>query len=666
MAEKLAWGIIGAGRIAGNFAEGVVKSRTGRLLAVGSRTQEKADAFANEHNIPRRYVGYDKLLADPDVQAVYIATPHPLHAEWAIRAAEAGKHILCEKPIGINHGQAMAIVEAAAANDVFLMEAYMYRCSPQTAKLVELVRSRIVGDVRVIRATFAFHAGFDPDGRLFNNAMAGGGILDVGGYCTSMVRLIAGAAAGKDGPAEPVDFKGAGHIGATGVDEWAVATAVFPGDILAQLSTGVSLNQDNAVQIFGSKGNILVPWPWIPSREGGATKIIVKVNKEKEPSEVVVKTSEWLYGLEADTVADNLAKRQAAAMSWEDTLGNMKMMDAWRGAFGQVYDAEKPENVGPAANRPLRFAARSKPAMLYGKLPGLDKPVSRLVMGVDNQQGMAHTAAMFDDFFERGGNCFDVAYIYGGGRCETLLGQWVKSRGLRDQVAVITKGAHTPNCDPASLVRQFNESLERLRTDYVDIYMMHRDNPAVPVGEFVDAMDSFRRKGQMRLIGGSNWTLERVEAANAYARSKGIAGLQVLSNNFSLAQMVNPPWNGCLSCSDATWRAWLTRTGMPVLPWSSQARGFFTPRSNPADQSDKDLVRCWYSDDNFRRKERAEELARKLGVPTISIALAYVLNQPFPTFPLIGPRAISETRSSCAGLAVTLTAEQVQWLNLEA
>ena len=131
MSNKLAWGIIGTGNIAKTFAKGVAQSKTGRLIAVGSRSQASADKFGEEFKVPKRFASYEALLADPEVQAVYICTPHPMHAEWAIAAANAGKHILCEKPIGMNYPEAMAIVEAATRNNVFLMEAFMYRCHPQ-------------------------------------------------------------------------------------------------------------------------------------------------------------------------------------------------------------------------------------------------------------------------------------------------------------------------------------------------------------------------------------------------------------------------------------------------------------------------------------------------------------------------------------------------------
>jgi aryl-alcohol dehydrogenase-like predicted oxidoreductase/predicted dehydrogenase len=591
-----------------------------------------------------------------------------MHAEWAIKAAEARKHVLCEKPIGLNHAEAMAIIEAAHRHGVFLMEAFMYRCSPQTARLVELLRAKAIGEVRVIRASFSFHAGFNPESRLFANALGGGGILDVGCYPVSLARLVAGIALGK-AFAEPVEVKGCGHLGATGVDEWAAATLKFPGDIVAQVATAIAVQQDNAAQIFGSEGNILLPWPWIPSREGGATKILLQKKGDAPPQEIVVETSEWLYGLEADVVAANLERREAPppAMSWDDSLGNMRTLDRWRQEIGLVYDLEKPQGKTlTAAKRPLAVAPKHN--MKYGRIAHLEKPVSRLVMGVDNQTTWPHASVMFDDFFEQGGNAFDTAFVYGGwdGPCERMLGGWVRNRGVRDRAVILAKGAHTPFCNPKDLTGQFLVTLERLQMDYVDIYMMHRDNQEVPAGEFVDVLNEHVRAGRMRAFGGSNWALERVEAANAYARAKGLQGFSAVSNNLSLARMVDPVWAGCLQCSDPASREWLRRNRFPLMPWSSQARGFFTGRADPKDLADRELVRCWYGDDNFQRLARARELARKRGVLPIQIALAYVLCQPFPTFPLVGPRTLAETRTSLPALDIDLSPEELRWLNLEA
>lgn len=658
MSKKLGWGILAAGSIAGQFAKGVNGSHHCKLVAIGSRSLEKANKFAEEHNIPNRYGSYEELLADPEVEAVYIATPHPFHAEWSLKAAEAGKHILCEKPITINYPDAMRVIAAAMEYDVFLMEAFMYRCHPQTAKVVELVSEGAIGEVKVIQATFSFGAKFNPESRLYKNELGGGGILDVGGYPVSMARLIAGAAQGVDF-LDPVEVKGVGHLCETGVDAYAAAVLKFPNEIIAQVATGVGVAQDNAVRIYGSKGNIVIPWPWIPGREGQETKILL--NGE----EIVIQPDRPLYGIEADTVAENIERRQAPspAMSWNDTLGNIKTLDAWRDSFGFLYNSEKPETDMPTlTGAPLTVRKDAK--MKYGEIEGVGKKISRLVMGVDNQHKQTIGNAMFDDYYERGGNCFDSAFIYGGGKCEEVLGRWVEMRGLRDEVVILDKGAHTPFCDPESLTKQFMTSLDRLRMDYVDIYMMHRDNLDIPVGEFVEVLNEHKNAGRMSIFGVSNWTIERIEEFNKYAESNGLQGISAVSNNFSLARMIEAPWKGCIASSDAEWREWLEKNQMPLMPWSSQAGGFFAI----GDPNRKDipmLVRCWYSEDNFKRQERARELAAKMKVETINIALAYVLCQPFPAYPLIGPRSVFETISSMKALEIELTPEELRWLNLE-
>ena len=339
MNTSLNWGIIGTGRIAHVFAEGIAKSNTSTLVAVGSRTEAAAEAFGETWHVRHRYGSYTELLKNSDVQAVYISTPHPLHAEWAIKAAEAGKHILCEKPLTLNYAQAQAVIEAARKNNVFLMEAFMYRCHPQTEKLVELIRSGIIGQIRVIQATFSFRSEDDPDSRLLNNALGGGGILDVGGYCASITRLIAGAAIGQRF-SNPERVVGTGYVGETHVDEYAVASLSFPGGIIAELFSGVRVNGGSKVHIYGTEGSIFVPSPFTP---GSGETLSIRVKKEggKEAQDIFIENNTNLYALEADTVARYIAERQAPAMNWEDTLGNMRTLDLWREAVGVMYEADK-------------------------------------------------------------------------------------------------------------------------------------------------------------------------------------------------------------------------------------------------------------------------------------------------------------------------------------
>lgn len=661
MADRLRWGIIGSGSIAGRFAQGLERSRTGDLVAVGSRAKATAEAFGERFGIPHRHGTYQALLDDPAVDAVYIATPHPMHARVAIAAAEAGKHILCEKPLTMNHAQAMAVVEAARLHDVFLMEAFMYRCHPQTARLVELIREGAIGEVRVIQSTYSFHTQFRPEHRLLAGDLGGGGILDVGCYAASMARLLAGAPHGE--AAEPIDLEGVATLGRTGVDEWAIASLRFAGGTLAQLFCGFQVAGENIVRILGSEGSITVADPWTPKPR---TTILVK-RSGGEVREEVTEMDGDLYGEEADHVAAHLSDRQAPAMTWADTLGNMRTLDRWREACGVVYEVERPESEDggrPVHGRPLAVQAPNR--MRYGSIEGVGKPVSRLVMGVDNQRTWPHAAVMLDDFFERGGTCFDTAFVYGSGRCEELLGTWLQRRRVREQAVILGKGAHTPFCTPDDLTRQLLVSLERLQTDYVDIYMLHRDNPEVPVGEFISVLNEHYDAGRMHAFGASNWSLDRVDEANRWAADHGLRGFSALSDNFSLARMVEPPWAGCVAASDEESKAWLVRHQLPLMPWSSQARGFFAPgRASRDDLTDAELVRCWYSDGNFERLARARSLAASRGVDTIVIALAYVLCQPFPTFPLIGPRALIETDVSMRALAVELEPDQLRWLDLE-
>lgn len=666
MSIRLNWGILGTGNIAHAFARGLKTSETGVLTAVGSRTAESARTFADEFGIETAHGSYEALLADPGVDAIYISTPHPFHAYWAIQCARAGKHILCEKPITLNHADTMAVVEAARAAGVFLMEAFMYRCHPQTLRMVELIREGALGQVRMIQAAFGFRAEANPESRLMKNSLGGGGILDVGGYPVSLARLVAGAALGRDF-ADPVEVKAMGHIGPeTRIDEYTAALLRFEGDIIAQIATGVRLTQDNGARVFGTEGTIHIPSPWLVARDGGEWSFTLQRAGQDEAEILSGQEPRGLYGVEADTFARSLEAGHALApaMSPEDTLGNMQALDAWRNELGFVYDEEKPDFNRPAVHRgPI--APIDGHTMRYDRIAGLDKDISRLIIGVDHQRSLPHASVMFDDFVEKGGNAFDTAWIYGEGLQERLLGQWIRNRGLREEVVLISKGAHTPECTPEGLTTQLIESLDRLQTDHLDIYIMHRDNLDVPVGEFVDVLNQHFKAGRMKIFGGSNWSLARIEEANTYAEVNGLQGFSLVSNNFSLARMVDPVWDGCIMASDADSRAWLTKHQMPLLPWSSQARGFFTDRSGPNKTSDEELVRCWYSDDNFQRKERAVALAEAKGVLPINIALAYVLCQPFPVFGLFGPRTLEETRTSLPALDFELTPDELAWLNLE-
>lgn len=341
---KLRWGIIGPGGIAKTFAAAIPKSQTGRLVAIGSRNPDRP-GLAEDFAGTRIERGYDKLLACPDVDVVYIATPHVNHVEWAIKSLRAGKHVLVEKPIAMTRAGASRVYDEARKTGRFAGEAFMYRPHPQTHKLIELVRDGAIGTPRIIRSTFGFNAGDVLHGhRLFEPHLAGGAILDLGGYPASIVRLLAGAAE-RQPFLDPVSVSGAAYIEG-GVDLWSSATLKFANGVIGELSCAMLAQQDNMLFVFGSGGTIAVTDFWYASgKTGGVGKITL--TQGDKISSVEVKEDRWLYTFEIDDVAHAIdagrLQFEAPGMSWDDSLGNMGVLDAWRQAVGQHYDFESNE-----------------------------------------------------------------------------------------------------------------------------------------------------------------------------------------------------------------------------------------------------------------------------------------------------------------------------------
>lgn len=307
--------------------------------------------------------------------------------------------------------------------------------------------------------------------------------------------------------------------------------------------------------------------------------------------------------------------------------------------------------------------------MKYIEIPGVNKPVSQLVMGSDyfHPDNIERVGEILDSFVEIGGNTIDSAFIYAGGNSEKAIGLWTQSRNNRKDVNILTKGAHHnadgPRVNKAAIDEELAISLDRLQTDYVDLYALHRDDPSVEVGPIVEALNEHLEAGRIHCFGASNWTHERLQEANDYAAAHGLKGFAFNSPNLSLAKAIEPYWAGCVS-ADAETLAWHEKTQMPLLSWSSQARGFFTGRFTPEDRSNADLVRVFYNDANWTRYRRAEQLAKEKGVTTIQIALAYVLNQAFPACAIIGPQNEAEMQSCREAADIQLTAEERNWLDL--
>jgi aryl-alcohol dehydrogenase-like predicted oxidoreductase len=300
-------------------------------------------------------------------------------------------------------------------------------------------------------------------------------------------------------------------------------------------------------------------------------------------------------------------------------------------------------------------------------LPGLIKPGSRLALGCDNQTSDLHAFTMFDHFYGSGGRIFDTAFIYNHGMGDTYLGDWINARKVEDDVIVLGKGAHTPECEPRYIRPQVLKSLERLQIPKLDIFCLHRDNPDIPVDEFIDALADIKNEGLVDLIGASNWEMDRFSEARNYAMKNAKEPFTVLSNNFSLAEMIEPVWPGCVGVNDH-YLKYLIDERIMLFPWSSQARGFFIQKkevmsnehfSNPTLDEEK---RVWHYEKNLQRRQACFEVALARNVQPIQVALAYVLHKSKLIFPLIGPRTIFESNSSIQATQLELSAKELQAL----
>lgn len=652
------WGIVGPGAIARNFADALAAVPEARLGAVAGRDAGRREAFAARHGAAP--VTVEALLADPAIDAVYIATPNPAHAELSIAALRAGKAVLCEKPAGLTAAEVEAVTEVARQEGRLWAEAFMYRCHPQIARILRLIAEGAIGDVIHVRAAFGWGSRFDPASRVHDVAQGGGGILDVGTYPVSLARLIAEAAVGASF-ADPVTVVGTGTLYAPdGVDAEALGLLRFASGMTAEVACSLRRTLDNTATVTGTAGSIVLEDPWTPGRDAGPSDATIRLRRNGEEIVEVLRHPEQLFVWEARmataAVAGGLTEAPHPAAGHADSVGNARTLDRWRAALGYKVASERAPRVLPGV------LPRGLPSIPAVEVAGI--PMSRLVMGCDNRGTLAEGAVVWDAYWEAGGRAFDTAHIYGGGLHERVLGEWLAQRGVAAEAAVIVKGAHSPYCLPGAIGPELDVSLARLRLDRAPLYVMHRDNPDVPVEEFVDVLDALKKAGRIGAWGGSNWTPDRMRAAQAHAARTGREPPRIVSNNLSLAAMERPVWDGCLSSRDPATLAWLSGSGLAHLAWSSQARGYFLPAALrdrlPADTSPET---CFGSPANAERGRRAEDLAERRGTTANAVALAWVISQPFPSLALIGPRSAGELASTLPALTVDLSDEERAWLD---
>jgi xylose dehydrogenase (NAD/NADP) len=313
MPDPLRWGLLGTARINRRLIPPLRVSPGNRLRAVASRDAERAAAYAREWGIARAYGSYEELLADGEIDAVYVPLPNHLHAEWAIRAARAGKHVLCEKPLALSVAEVDAMAAAAGEREVVLTEAFMYRHHPQTLRVKQLLDEGAIGEPRFVRGSFSFPLTRPDDVRL-DPAMGGGAVWDVGCYPVSFARFVLGA--------EPLEVVGHATLGPTGIDETFAGQMVFPGGVLAQVDCSFRAPYRTQMEIVGGEGRILVPEPWVPG-----TGEPLRVTRGDEEEKIVV-DGEDRYRLEIEDLADAVRRARPPRVSLAESRGNVATLVA--------------------------------------------------------------------------------------------------------------------------------------------------------------------------------------------------------------------------------------------------------------------------------------------------------------------------------------------------
>ena len=309
----LNWGLLSTARINRALIPPLQVSKRNHLLAVGSRSQVSADAYAKEKKIERAYGSYEGMLADPDIDVIYNSLPNHLHAEWTIRAVEAGKHVLCEKPLALSVDEVDAIKSAAHKHGRIVAEAFMYRHHPQTLKVQEIVRSGSIGAVRLIRGSFSFILSHEGDVRL-NPEWGGGSIWDVGCYPISYARSVIGE--------EPLEVSGWQVTGDTGIDVTFTGQMRFRDDVIAQFDSSFVLPFRAHVEIVGSHGILNIPHPFKP----GINEKIYLIRDEQ--SETITVKGQELYIGEVEDMADAILLGKNSLVSLDDSRANVAAIKA--------------------------------------------------------------------------------------------------------------------------------------------------------------------------------------------------------------------------------------------------------------------------------------------------------------------------------------------------
>ena len=305
------WGIVSTADINRKVIPGAQESAKVDLVAVASRNRARADAYAREWGIPRAYGSYEELLADPEIEAVYVSLPNTLHCEWSIRALEAGKHVLCEKPLSRHPEEVAAVFDVAEREGRLLSEAFMYRHNPQTKRLAELVAGGAIGELRLVRSTFSYGL-YDADNIRLRTDVEGGALMDVGCYTVSGSRLLGG---------EPERVWGEAWYGPSGTDWVFAGTMRFPGDVVAAFDCGTALPNRDELEAIGSEGSLFLDDPWhcnTPVIELRRDDGVERIELDREDS----------YRLELENLSDAIRGEAELLLGREDALAQARALEA--------------------------------------------------------------------------------------------------------------------------------------------------------------------------------------------------------------------------------------------------------------------------------------------------------------------------------------------------
>jgi predicted dehydrogenase len=311
MTQPVNWGIVSTADINRKVIPGAKASPKVELLGVASRELDRAQAYAREWEIPRPYGSYEELLADDEIEAVYISLPNTLHVEWSIRALEAGKHVLCEKPLSRHPRDAAAAFDAAERSERVLMEAFMWRHNPQTARLVELVRDGAIGELRLVRSVFSYGL-YDESNIRLRTEVEGGALMDVGCYNVSASRLLGG---------EPERVFGEAWYGPTGTDWVFTATMRFPADVIATFDCGTALPNRDELEAIGSEGSLFLDDPWHVLKPG------IELRRDDGVERIEIEREDS-YRLELENLSDAIRGEGTPLLGREDALGQARALEA--------------------------------------------------------------------------------------------------------------------------------------------------------------------------------------------------------------------------------------------------------------------------------------------------------------------------------------------------